>query len=81
MVVAIVFGVLLYRLAIAGAIYVLVSDVDGGPSVGDLVVSMTAAIIQLITILILNKIYSYLAKWLTDWGMYLHSFGNYKQLA
>ena len=68
MVIAIVFCVLLYRLAVAGAIYRAVAGTQGGPSIGDIIVSMTGAVIQLIAILILNRIYEGFATKLTDWG-------------
>ena len=65
---AVVFMVLLYRLAVAGAIYALVSGVEGGPSVGDIVVSITGASIQLVAIIFMNRVYEYLATWLNNWG-------------
>ncbi len=65
---AVVFSVIVYRLATGGTIYSLVSNISGGPSIADIVVSITGAIIQLIIILILNKMYTYLALWLTDLG-------------
>ena len=68
MVIAVVFLVLLYRLAVAGFIYRLVSGIAGGPSVGDIVVSITGACIQLVAILILNIIYTKFANVLTGWG-------------
>ena len=71
-VIAIVFSVLLYRLAVAGAIYRVVSNISGGPSVGDIVVSITGASIQLVAILIMNRLYEFLAYKLSDWGKYIH---------
>lgn len=71
-VIAIVFSVLLYRLAVAGAIYRIVSNISGGPSVGDIIVSITGASIQLIAILIMNRLYEFLAYKLSDWGKYIH---------
>ena len=68
-VLAIVFSVLLYRLAIAGLIYRVVSGVSGGPSIGDIIVSITGACIQLVAIIIMNKVYEFLAYKLTNWGM------------
>ena len=68
MVIAVVFLVLLYRLAIAGLIYRLVSGIAGGPSVGDIIVSISGACIQLVAILILNMIYTKFANILTGWG-------------
>ena len=67
-VIAIVFSVLLYRLAVAGLVYRVVSGVSGGPSVGDIVVSITGALIQLVAILIMNRLYEWLAYNLTNWG-------------
>ena len=67
-VIAVVFLVLLYRLAVAGLIYRLVSGIAGGPSVGDIIVSITGACIQLVAILILNIIYTKFANILTGWG-------------
>ena len=66
--IAIVFSVLLYRLAVAGAIYRLVSGISGGPSIGDIIVSISGALIQLVAILIMNKLYEFLAYKLTNWG-------------
>ncbi len=68
-VIAIVFAVLLYRLAVAGAIYRLVSGISGGPSVSDIVVSISGACIQLVFILIMNRVYEYLATVLNNWGV------------
>jgi len=65
---AVVFLVLLYRLGVAGLIYRLVSNIPGGPSVGDIVVSISGACIQLLAILILNRLYEYFAYKLTSWG-------------
>ena len=66
--IAVVFSVLLYRLAVAGAVYRIVSGISGGPSVGDIMVSITGACIQLVAIIIMNKVYEYLAYKLTNWG-------------
>ena len=66
--IAIVFSVLLYRLAVAGAIYRLVSGISGGPSIGDIIVSISGALIQLVAILIMNRLYEFLAYKLTNWG-------------
>ena len=68
--IAVVFSVLLYRLAVAGAVYSIVSGISGGPSVGDILVSITGAMIQLVAIIIMNKLYEYLAYHLTNWGRY-----------
>ena len=61
-------SVLLYRLAVAGAIYALVNGFPLGPTVGDIIVAVTGACIQLVFILIMNKIYGFLAYQLTNWG-------------
>ena len=61
-------SVLLYRLAVAGAIYALGNGFPLGPTIGDVVVAITGACIQLIFILIMSKIYEFLAEKLTDWG-------------
>lgn len=62
------FAVLLYRLAVAGLIYELVSGLPLGPSVGDIIVAITGAGLQLVAIIIMNKIYEFLAYRLTNWG-------------
>ncbi len=67
-VLSIVFSVILYRLAVAGAIYSLVSDITLGPSVGDIVVAVTGAGLQLVAIIIMNKLYEFVAFRLTNWG-------------
>jgi len=67
---AVVFLVLLYRLGVAGLIYRLVSNIPGGPSVGDIVVSISGACIQLVAILILNRLYEYFAYKLTSWELH-----------
>ena len=66
--IAIVFSVLLYRLAVAGLIYRVVSGFTGGPSIGDIIVSITGACIQLVAIIIMNRVYEWLAYKLTNWG-------------
>ena len=66
--IAIVFFVLLYRLAVAGLIFRALNGLPLGPSVGDIIVSITGAAIQLIAIIIMNKIYEFLAYRLTKWG-------------
>ena len=68
LVVGVVFCLILYRVAVAALLYIVVSQIQGGPSVGDLFVSITAAIIQLIFVMILNNVYQFLAYKLTDWG-------------
>ena len=67
-VIAIVIAVLFYRLAVSGLIYHLVASITGGPSAADIAVSITGAAIQLISIVILNKVYEYLAIFLNNWG-------------
>jgi hypothetical protein len=67
--VAIVFAVLLYRLAVAGLIYQAVSNLPLGPSVGDIIVAITGAVLQLVAIIVMNKLYEFLAYKLTTWGM------------
>ena len=69
--IAVVFSVLLYRLAVAGAIYRIVSGISGGPSIGDILVSITGAMLQLVAIIIMNKLYEFLAYKLTNWGVFL----------
>ncbi len=61
-------AVLIYRLVVAAAIYALVADIEFGPSVGDIAVSITGAMIQLVAIIIMNKVYEWLAYKLTTWG-------------
>ena len=65
----IVFSVIIYRLAIGTLIYSRVSGTSLGPAVGSIIVSVTGAIIQLIAILIMNKVYEKLATVLTEWGV------------
>ena len=68
---AVVFAVLIYRLAVSASIYRIVQGLPGGPSAADLIVSVTGSMIQLIFIVIMNQIYERLATWLTGWGMSL----------
>lgn len=68
LVIGIVISVLLYRLVVAGAIYAVVASFSYGPSVGDIAVSVSGACIQLVAIIIMNKIYEFLAYKLTLWG-------------
>ena len=75
--VAVVFSVLLYRLAVAGAIYRVVSGISGGPSIGDILVSITGALLQLVAIIIMNKLYEYLAYKLTNWGEHIYIYTVY----
>lgn len=58
----------IYRLAIAASIYILVNSLPLGPSVGGIAVSVSGAIIQLLSIVIMNKLYTSLARQLTNWG-------------
>ena len=67
-VLGIFFGVLFYRIAIAGLLYNALIGVSGGPSIANIVVSITGAAIQLIFIIFLNNIYGYLALVLNNWG-------------
>jgi len=55
-VIAIVFAVLLYRLAVAGALYRAVQNLNGGPSAADFVVLLTGSVIQLLAILFMNRV-------------------------
>ena len=57
--IAIVFAVLLYRLAVAGALYRAVQNVNGGPSGADFVVLLTGSLLQLVGILVMNKVEHY----------------------
>ena len=70
-VIAIVFCVLLYRLAVSALIYRAIRSIPGGPSAADLIVSITGSCIQLIFIVIMNQVYERLATWLTSWGKLL----------
>ena len=67
-VIGVVFAVLLYRLAVAAAIYRLIRTIPGGPSAADLIVSITGSVIQLIFIVIMNQVYERGATFLTSWG-------------
>ena len=58
-VIAIVFAVLLYRLAVAGALYRAVQNLNGGPSAADFVVLLTGSLLQLVAILVMNKVCTY----------------------
>lgn len=55
-VIGIVFAVLLYRLAVAAALYRVVQNLTGGPSAADFIVLLTGSLIQLVAILIMNKV-------------------------
>ncbi|XP_064396523.1 anoctamin-7-like isoform X2 [Halichondria panicea] len=68
-VIAVTVAVLVYRLVVAAAIYAVVANISGGPTVGDIVVSVSGAVIQLVTIIIMNRIYEWLAYKLTTWEL------------
>ena len=55
-VIGIVFAVLLYRLAVSGALYRAVQNLNGGPSAADFVVLITGSVLQLLAILVMNKV-------------------------
>jgi len=55
-VIAIVFAVTLYKLAVAGALYREVQNINGGPSAADFVVLITGSLMQLVGILLMNKV-------------------------
>lgn len=61
-------AVLLYRLVVARAIYAAVASIQFGPSVADIAVSISGACIQLVCIIIMNKLYEFVAYKLTNWG-------------
>ena len=65
---AVIFGVFIYRIAISGLLYHLLSGINNRPTIIDFVVSITGAALQLLFIEVLNKIYEYLARLLNDWG-------------
>lgn len=67
-VLGVVLGVLVYRLAVSTAIYRLIQNFPGGPSVADLTVSISGSLIQLVFIVIMNQVYEKLATLLTSWG-------------
>ena len=69
-VLGVVFAVLIYRLAVSSFFYQTISrlGLPGGPSVADLTVSITGAVIQLVAITVMNLVYERLALWLTKWG-------------
>ena len=56
-VIGIVFAVLLYRLGVSGALYRAVQNLNGGPSAADFVVLLTGSLIQLLGILVMNKVF------------------------
>ena len=55
-VIAVVFAVLLYRLGVSGALYRVVQNKDFGPSGADFLVLITSSVIQLVAILVMNKV-------------------------
>ena len=59
-VIGVVFAVLLYRLAVVGALYRAVQNLNGGPSAADFVVLITGSLIQLVAILVMNKVSKFL---------------------
>ena len=67
-VIGIVIAVLVTKLVAAAAIYTIVANIQNGPSVGDIAVSVVGACIQLVAIIIMNKVYEWLAYKLTTWG-------------
>ena len=54
--IAIVFAVLLYRLAVAGALYRSVQNLNGGPPTADFIALLTGSLIQLLGIFLMNKV-------------------------
>ncbi|XP_077999893.1 anoctamin-4-like isoform X2 [Glandiceps talaboti] len=90
LVLACVFGVIVYRIAVSAAI--AATGNDFASSYSSLITTCTASVINLTLILILNRIYEKVAIWLTDlemhrtetmwedsftFKMYLFSFVNY----
>ena len=69
--VGVVLGVLVYRLAVSTAIYRLIQNYPGGPSIADVTVSISGSVIQIMFIIIMNLIYKKLATWFTSWGKIL----------
>ena len=55
-VIGIAFTVLLYRLAVSGALYRAVQNLDGKTSAADFIALITGSLIQLVAILIMNKV-------------------------
>ena len=68
LILGIVFSLILYRIALAALFYVTASQLKGGPGIADFSVAITGAIIQLTCVIILNKVYEFLAYKLTNWG-------------
>ena len=70
--VAVVLGVLvaviMYRVAVSAAVYRIVHHLSGGLTSANLIVSISASVIQVSSIFVLNWIYEILAKKLTRWG-------------
>lgn len=46
----------MYRLVVGGTLYRRVQKFDGGPSAVDIIALITGSVIQLISILIMNKV-------------------------
>lgn len=71
-VVAIVFSILLYRIAISAVLYVpLVNTAGRAAGAGaSIFASITGACVQLVGILIMNFVYKLLAEKLTDWELH-----------
>lgn len=69
-VIGVVVAVLIYRLVVAAAIYAIVANIQNGPSVGDIAVSITGACLQLVAIIVMNRIYEWLAFKLTTWELH-----------
>ena len=75
LVIGVVFTVLLYRLAVAGALYRAVQNLNGGPSAADFVVLITGSVLQLVAILVMNKVSLY-----CSFLVYVSTCFLYKQL-
>jgi hypothetical protein len=72
-VLVIVFAVLLYRIAVAAALYVPLATLTSSTAIGagaSILASITGAVIQLIGILIMNIVYKFIAVKLTDWELH-----------
>ena len=48
------------------------SDVPISPSIGSIVITITAALINLVFIGLMQIVYKFLATWLTNWGELWH---------
>ncbi|ESO84177.1 hypothetical protein LOTGIDRAFT_108628, partial [Lottia gigantea] len=62
-----VVGVIAYRVSMLAALHILQEKVIVVYQNAGLITTITAALINLVIILILNIVYGYLAFWLTDW--------------